>query len=69
MVSSVTFKCSHCGFEYTDADPEAQCQYKHCPMCGFIIEGSTEETTVICPESDNSWQSAVMRTFLGGDGK
>ncbi|MBO5462202.1 MAG: hypothetical protein J6A49_02705 [Clostridia bacterium] len=40
--TSVTFKCSRCGFEYTDADPYAQCEYKGCPMCLSVIEGTVE---------------------------
>lgn len=39
---SVTFKCSHCGFEYIDADPMARCEYKGCPMCLSIMEGTVE---------------------------
>lgn len=41
--TSATFKCTNCNFEYIDADPAAQCDYKYCPMCGSVLEGFIEE--------------------------
>lgn len=45
--TSVTFRCSQCGFEYTDADPDAQCEYKGCPMCLSVIDGTIEDKPVL----------------------
>ena len=136
------------GVDYTDAAPDAQCEYKGCPMCLSVIDGTIEDKpvlrnilndtsnksvefliketegiitlgwrfkyikdgnyygdyieisqystgddigeavsllfgqlhscldalndegeNVISSEKEDSWRSAVMRTFLGGDGK
>lgn len=30
---SADFTCSACGYTFTDADPEYECDYLGCPMC------------------------------------
>ena len=40
---SVTFYCTHCHFEYEDADPNARSAYRYCPHCGYRMENVTDD--------------------------
>lgn len=37
-----TFICSECGYFYTEADPQAETEYKFCPNCGAKMKGGEE---------------------------